>query len=405
MGGGGGGKGSTPAVPNYSAAAGEQGYYNLLNSITSFGLSNPNVFSPYGSVTYGDPQLNAELGIQGGAGPSYMPTESGGVSMTPGLYPSGGSPSSGGGFTPPNFNPTSTGNSSDPWGQGTGVTGINNQVGNTLGINPDSGAGMAYSALTNPLGMNKGGSSGGEMPMPNLPNIYTTPGQMSESVNLSPQEQALLNSQQSSQLGLSAAGNNILGAMGNVTGQLNTAALPNATQGADSINNNVVNALYNQQTQYLDPQFSQEQSQLQSQMAAQGLNSNDTSYGNAMTNFNNQKQQAYGNAMESAQAQGTQAGLAATQENIGGANLGMQEQQLEQMMPLQEIQQILGMTSPQMPVANGMAGASTAQSPNLMEALQSQYAGQLGNYNAQAAQSDNTMSTLGSLGMLAYMMM
>lgn len=51
---------STPAVPDYAAAAKQQGQDNLTAAKQSTILSNPNVYTPFGSqtVTYAEPQFN-----------------------------------------------------------------------------------------------------------------------------------------------------------------------------------------------------------------------------------------------------------------------------------------------------------------------------------------------------------
>ena len=66
------------------------------------------------------------------------------------------------------------------------------------------------------------------------------------------------------------------------------------------------NAAYSQATSRLDPQWQQQQRQLESQLAAQGLNSNDTAYQTALQNFNNSKTDAYNQANFSAIGAGDQ---------------------------------------------------------------------------------------------------
>ncbi|HLI66328.1 MAG TPA: hypothetical protein VKU90_08170 [Caulobacteraceae bacterium] len=55
-------------------------------------------------------------------------------------------------------------------------------------------------------------------------------------------------------------------------------------------------AAYQAETQFLDPQWAQNAEQQQAQLTAQGLNPNSAAYGNAMTQFNNARSQAYSNA-------------------------------------------------------------------------------------------------------------
>jgi hypothetical protein len=79
-------------------------------------------------------------------------------------------------------------------------------------------------------------------------------------------------------------------------------------------------AAYAAQTQYLDPQFSQEQTSLSSQLANQGLTPGSQAYNNAMLNFNNQKQQAYSNAQNQAIMTGSQVGAQNLQNQLAGIN-------------------------------------------------------------------------------------
>lgn len=66
----------------------------------------------------------------------------------------------------------------------------------------------------------------------------------------------------------------------------------------------VTDALYNQQTQYLDPQFAQSQSRLENQLANQGITRGSEAWNNAIAEQGRQKQQAYESARQSAIGQG-----------------------------------------------------------------------------------------------------
>jgi hypothetical protein len=88
-------------------------------------------------------------------------------------------------------------------------------------------------------------------------------------------------------------------------------------------------ALYEANKQYLDPQFAQAQSKLESQLANQGITRGSEAYNNAMLNFNNQKQQAYTDARNQAIGQGTAAaqgmfGMGLQSAQFGNTALGQQ---------------------------------------------------------------------------------
>jgi hypothetical protein len=88
------------------------------------------------------------------------------------------------------------------------------------------------------------------------------------------------------------------------------------------LNQNTTDALYKANTQYLDPQFAQNQAKLESQLANQGITRGSEAYNNAMLNFNNQKQQAYTDARNQAIGQGTAAAQGMFGMGLQGAQFG-----------------------------------------------------------------------------------
>ena len=114
------------------------------------------------------------------------------------------------------------------------------------------------------------------------------------------------------------------------------ATLNNSTQiktslGIDPklLNQQAVDALYEANTQYLNPQFAQSQAKMESQLANQGITRGSEAYNNAMSNFNNQKQQAYTDARNQAIGQGTAAaqglfGMGLQGAQFGNTSLGQQ---------------------------------------------------------------------------------
>ena len=63
-------------------------------------------------------------------------------------------------------------------------------------------------------------------------------------------------------------------------------------------------AMYQQQTRYLDPQYQQQQNDLSSRLANQGVTMGSQAYTTAMDNFARQRDSAYGNARDSSISQG-----------------------------------------------------------------------------------------------------
>lgn len=90
------------------------------------------------------------------------------------------------------------------------------------------------------------------------------------------------------------------------------------------IQQNVSDALYNQQKTYLDPQFQQSQSSLENKLANQGITQGSEAYNNAMLNASNAKEQAYGEARNSAIGKGVSAAQGMFGMNLSNANLNNQ---------------------------------------------------------------------------------
>lgn len=249
----------------------------------------------------------------------------------------------------------------------------------------------------------------------NNPNTTTPLGDISYSVNtsnsaqptssaditLSPAEQQIL---QQNQANVTQQGATAGTALNNVTNMQNTPynlegnVSPTPTQAnMQGDLQNAENSLYGQQTQYLDPQFQQEQSQLQAQLADQGLAPGSAAYNTAMNNFALQKQQAYGNAQDQAIAGG-----AAYQSQLSNTALANQAQQAQlytqqYQEPLNIYNSLVTGTQPTMPSFNGLNPSSAAPT-NVLGAYQQSYQDQLNAYNAQVGSANSATSGLFGLG-------
>lgn len=227
-------------------------------------------------------------------------------------------------------------------------------------------------------------------------------------------------------------------------GQINSSIDPNAGKAAQQQGQD---AAYKAQTQYLDPQFSQQGESLSAQLANQGLAPGSQAYNNAMTNFNNTKQQAYSNAANQAVMTGSQigaqslnnqlnsastkAGLVGQQgnmlgsqagifglqnQNLGqqagiygqmGSNLGQQGSLYGQSAGLGQLPyQNLGTIGSMIPGYSG-TGQSSAAPADISGLYNNQYQSQLAGYNAGQSSSNSMMSGLfglGSSALMGYMM-
>ncbi len=143
------------------------------------------------------------------------------------------------------------------------------------------------------------------------------------------------------------------------------------------LNQQTQDALYKANTQYLDPQFNQQQAKIENQLANQGITRGSEAYNNAMLNFNNQKQQAYESARNQAIAGSTSAAQGMFGMGLQGAQFGNQAlgQQFGQYTTAQQL-------------ANQAAGQNNANSQTNM-GLTNAALGQQFGQGLQAAQFGN----------------
>lgn len=113
-----------------------------------------------------------------------------------------------------------------------------------------------------------------------------------------------------------------------------TSQLQTSLAAPSLIQQDVTNALYNQQTQMLDPQFARQQAGLESQLANQGITRGSEAWNQSMTDLANQKQRAYESARATAIGQGVSAGSQMFQNQLAGGQFANQAvgQQFQQAM-------------------------------------------------------------------------
>jgi hypothetical protein len=196
--------------------------------------------------------------------------------------------------------------------------------------------------------------------------------------------------------------------LGGINSQLSGLGSQINPQAAQQANQQGQQAAYAAQTQYLDPQFKQQQSSMESQLANQGLVPGSQAYDNAMTNFNNSKNQAYSNAANQSVLTGSQIGsqmlnnnLAAVGEqgnllNSQGANYSQQASLAQ--LPYSQLSSLAGLVP-----GNTGTAQSAAQPSNIAQAFQNQYQGQLNAYNSDQQSSNSTNSAIAGLASTAAM--
>jgi hypothetical protein len=146
------------------------------------------------------------------------------------------------------------------------------------------------------------------------------------------------------------------------------------------------NAAYQSQTQYLDPQFQQAQSNLTQQLADQGIQEGTPAYSRAMLDFNNQKQQAYQSAQDQAVAAGNQQEQSLFGQSLAGGQFAnqAQAQQFGQGLNLADLynQAVLGAAGQQNSAVQLGLGEAQAQAQQPINALQALLGAGTGMYGA-----------------------
>jgi hypothetical protein len=221
------------------------------------------------------------------------------------------------------------------------------------------------------------------------------------------------------------------GLLGNPQTALNFSNAPTVPTDFNAATQQAQNAVYNQATSRLDPQWSQAQEALNSQLANQGITQGSQAYQTAQDNFQRQKTDAYNQANYSAVSAGDalqnqlyNQALAGRQQAVGEdttagtfANTAQQQQYAQALQDAQfgnqaRSQGLTEQTQLQMLPLNeldALRSQSQVQMPTFSQVPQSQVqptnvSGNVWNaYNANVANSNNFMNGLFGLGSSALM--
>jgi hypothetical protein len=207
---------------------------------------------------------------------------------------------------------------------------------------------------------------------------------------LSQPEQALLSGSQG--LGLESEG--LAGAQGtNVGNTLSGFQLP-TQQGNEAFGQQAQQAAYGVETASMDPQWNQQQESLDASLRNSGATPGTPAYDNAMQSFDANRSSAYGQAENQAFGQG----LSAEGQQISDVNQA-QGGQIANYLSLAT--GTPGATSATGAAGNTTTGASTS-APNIMQAYENQYQGQLAGYNAGVSSSNTDVGAgVGALALAA----
>lgn len=182
-------------------------------------------------------------------------------------------------------------------------------------------------------------------------------GRWQQNIMLSPEQQALLDQQNSLSYNMNAQAGDTLNNLG--TGKYQ-------------------DAVYNQYASRLDPQWQTTQSNLQNQLANQGISQGSAAWNTAMDQMGRSKNDAYSQA----QNQSVLTGLQARNQLVN------------------EAMALSGRGAPQTATAP-QSSSPNIQAPDIQGAMQNQYNAQMQQWQQQQNSSNNTMNGLFSLGSAA----
>lgn len=209
--------------------------------------------------------------------------------------------------------------------------------------------------------------------------------QLTSNINLTPEGQQLFDADTQARLGLSNLGQQILPQVQDaLASPLDLSSLP------EDYNQTVADALYSRSARYLDPQWSQAESDTRTRLANSGFSQQNEGYGKEISNFQDSKDRAYGAARDTATAEGERIGTAQRQQAI-------QEILLQRQNPLSELNAVRTGAQPNLPQFAQYPSGTAQPAPIAgATAASGQYAGDL--YNSQVGTYNSQMGGLYGLG-------
>lgn len=325
----------------------------MAAGIAGAALTQPNTTTPYGTVTWSNPEYEAALAAWEAQNPN---ARTGGAptagSFTPGTDPSLASY----GGVPGASDDANYAHMLLNTGVGAGAPGSiqNAQIGQELGL-PTPG---------HVLGKGDDSTGGTYTPSPYetwqaaRPRIedYATPGSFERRSQFSPEIQALFDRATGSPVDFAAMG------------------LPEFTEGAEANRNKVEEALYRRSTRYLDEQRGAREADLLNR----GFNMGQEGYNANLQQFDEQ----YGDARDRAILMGGQEASRTFGENLQSRQQLIAELLRQRSLPIEELSQIAGF----LPAAGGGASPNIGSAP-ILDALNQQYGAALQGFGIESQQA------------------
>lgn len=241
-----------------------------------------------------------------------------------------------------------------------------------------------------------GGKTGyvGNMTAPKLEDFMTQQGmpQWTSTINLSEEQQKILDQQQANQIKSGQIGANSLAQAQNAyANPFSYSGLPEVYGSGDlnAARSKAEEAIYSR----LDPQFNRDYDALRTQLANQGIGQGSEAYNREIENFNKAKTDA---RMQAVLFGGQEADRLFNQ-SLTNRQQAISEYERQRNAPLNEYAALTGGVQVQNPQFQQYRyeGAST---PNYSQEVQNQYQSQLNQYNADVAGGNSLMNGLFGLG-------
>jgi|SRR5215472_5671926 len=224
---------------------------------------------------------------------------------------------------------------------------------------------------------------------------------VTQTTTLSPEQQKILDATQTFQQSMLGAGNQMAGAL--PTGGLDLSGITAApTMG--QYNKEAADAVYQQQTAMLDPQWATQEQQLHDSLRDQGIPEGSAAWQQATDQFSRQKDLAYQQAKDSAIQEGYQVSQQQFEQGMQARQQGVSEAESKYQMPVSNLAQLMaayqGTGGVQMP--EGAAAQPSISPTDMAGNFQTQQAARQAQYQAQANQYASNVGGLSGLaGMVA----
>lgn len=224
----------------------------------------------------------------------------------------------------------------------------------------------------------------------------------SQTVNLSPEQQAAYNKDVAMNAGLQDVGITGVGYVQSALDKPLSFADLNEIAPSEELTREAQDAAYNQATRYLDPQFTKQQSSLENQLSNQGITRGSEAWNNALQDFAMNKERAYAGARDTSFGQGLTLANQLYGQNLGRRQQGISEIQTLRQDPINMLNAVRSgsqmQTSAQPQVGTSSPGQlATWSGPDLLGATTAAGQYNQGLYNANTAA--NSAQTSGLMGL------